>query len=239
MEACRIVFLVACLGIIAYKHWRHVANLRSDSHNEVPETPTDETDATNTPERPIKKEKEDLQMTLDSVNSWVNNCDQKAGILLTVVGVAITVIMTSDFLKSLREFFFGPFIEYWTGDEELVFSWSRFTVFLLLLIAAGMLIASCYYLFHAISANIDYKKIRHDNPELAKTSYIFFGSICGMTYEDFKKEEIDYLDDLKSQIFVNSIIATAKFRNYNKGLYWFKSMLIVSGMLFIAIMFMK
>lgn len=238
MEKCRIVFLVACIGIIAYKHWRHVVNLRSNFHNES-ELPTEDIDAANAPGNPIKKEKEDLKYTLKSVNSWVNNCDQKAGILLAVVGVAITVIMTSEFLKSLRVYLFDPFMGYWTGDEELIFSWSRFTVFFLLLIAAGMLITSCYYLFNAISANIDYQKMLHDNPELAKTSYIFFGSISGMSYEDFKKEEIGFLDDLKSQIFVNSKIATAKFRNYNKGLYWFKFMLIVSGMIFIAIMFMK
>ena len=49
---------------------------------------------------------------------------------------------------------------------------------------------------------------------MVKSSYIFFGSICKMSYDDFKKEEVDYLDDLRSQIYVNSKIATAKFKNY-------------------------
>ena len=60
-----------------------------------------------------------------------------------------------------------------------------------------------------------------------------------MTYEDFKKSKVDYSEDLKSQIYVNSVIASNKFKNYNKSLYWFKFSLCVSCMLFIAIITMK
>ena len=102
-----------------------------------------------------------------------------------------------------------------------------------------MLIASCYYLFRTIWANIDYEKMREENPRLVKKSYIFWGSISGMTYDEFKQEEVDYNDDLKSQVYVNSKIAAAKFQNYNEGLFWFKFLLLVSVMLFIAVMFMK
>ena len=60
-----------------------------------------------------------------------------------------------------------------------------------------------------------------------------------MKYEIFKEDNIKFVDDLKSQIYLNSKIATKKFQNYNKGLYWFKFLLVVSIMLFIAIMFIQ
>lgn len=181
----------------------------------------------------------ELQHTYDTVNMWTNNCDQKAGILLAIIGVILTILVTSDFLKHLRTYIFNPFIDYWTGNRELVFSWSRFVVFFLLLTSAIMLTMSCNYLFKTICANIDYQKMHKQNPELTNKSYIFFGTISKMTYKDFKKEEVDYSEDLKSQIYVNSIIASNKFMNYNKSLYWFRFSLCVSCLLFIAIMIMK
>lgn len=187
----------------------------------------------------MKISKEDLQYNLQSVNSWLNNCDQKAGILLTVVGVAVTVIMTSDFMKFLREYIFLPFMNYCSGNHDLSFSWSRFSVFLLLIIAMVILITCCHYLFQVISANIDYEKMRKENPDLVKTSYFFFRSISRMNYCDFKKGGVEYGEDLKSQIYVNSKIATTKFEKYNESLFWFKLLLVVSILLFIAILFVN
>jgi hypothetical protein len=191
-------------------------------------------------QEPADRDKDDLQYALDVVNSWVNNCDQKAGILLTVFGVAITVLATSDFLKELRAYLFVPFVEYWTNSEsQLEFSLGRFTVFSLLVIAVGMLITSCYYLFKAIAANTDYEKLRQENPRMVAKSYLFFGSISSMTYEEFRNENISIKDDLKSQIYVNSKIASTKFKNYNEGLSWFKMTLLVSVMLFVAVLLVK
>ena len=234
METISIVFLSVCIAAIITKLWFHVKG-KKKANSQDTETLSSATEYS----EPVKKGKDDLQHTYDTVNSWVNNCDQKAGILLTVVGVAMTILATSDFLKCLRTYIFVPFVKYWSEETDLTFSWSRFAVFVLLLIAAAMLIASCFYLLKAISANIDYDDERKKYPSMVKSSYIFFGSICKMSYDDFKKEEVDYLDDLRSQIYVNSKIATAKFKNYSEGLYWFKLMLLVSVMLFVAIMFMK
>ena len=191
-------------------------------------------------QEPLARDKLDLQYTLDTVNLWLNNCDQKAGILLTVFGVAITVLVTSDFLKELRTYIFSPFIEYWTNSEsQLVFSLGRFTVFCLLVIAVGMLMISCYYLFKTLTANTDYEMVRHENPRMVAKSYLFFGNISSMTYDEFRDDNIDINEDLKSQIYVNSKIASTKFKNYNEGLFWFKMILLVSVMLFVAVLFVK
>ncbi len=234
METFSIVYLSICIVVLGFKLYRYVKGKKKVNSQEPEPLQTAVDNSV-----PVKKEKDDLQHTYDTVNSWVNNCDQKAGILLTVVGVAITILATSDFLKCLRTYIIVPFVKYWAEETDLFFSWSRFAVFVLLLIAAAMLIVSCVYLFKAISANINYQRMYDENPGLVKKSYVFFGSINGMSFDDFKKEEVDYLDDLRSQIYVNSKIATAKFKNYSEGLYWFKYMLLVSVMLFVAIMFME
>lgn len=232
METVRIIFFVAYSIVILLGLYKHV---RRNKHHTDDEQHVDK----ETLEAINRKGKEELEFTLESVNAWLNNCDQKAGMVLAVIGVAVTVLMTGDFVKFLRDYIFTPFVEYCEGQGEYLFSLSRFIVFFLLVVAASLLIMSCYYLFKAIGANINYTKMYNENPGLVQKSYIFFGSISGMKYDEFKKDEVNYEDDLKSQIYVNSKIAATKFHNYNEGLYWFKFLLLVIGMLFVAVMIMK
>ena len=244
MKLIWIVYLSTCMVIIGVILRNHIMSKKiKKNQDEVPETEEEKPNGSpnvkpdNDPNDNFDNNA-DLKFTLESVNSWLNNCDQKAGILLTVVGVAITVLITSDFLKYLRNYIFKPFMDYWAGKPELSFSWDRFTVFILLCIAATWLLLSCLYLFRAIAANINYTKMYEENPGLLKTSKIFYGTISDMTYDEFKTDDIDYLEDLKSQIYVNSKIAINKFNNYNEGLFWFKFLLLVTVMLLIAIVFM-
>ena len=227
METIRIIFFVVCTVAIILGIYKHVSKKKMPDDRQP-----DLSEIAN------NKGREELQFTLESVNSWLDNCDQKAGMLLAVIGVAITILFTGDFVKFIREYIFTPFVEFCEGQGGHLFSWGRFTVFSLLVVAAVFLIVSCFYLFKAIGANINYTKMYEENPGLVKKSYIFFGTISGMKYEDFKKNKVDYDEDLKSQIYVNSKIATNKFKNYNEGLSWFKLLLLVVGMLFVAVMFM-
>lgn len=59
-----------------------------------------------------------------------------------------------------------------------------------------------------------------------------------MSYKQFQDDYIDIKEDLKAQIYVNSKIATNKFENYKRGMFWFKVLLISTVMLFISIMIM-
>ena len=237
METFGIIYFFVCIAVIGFVSLKHVIGKRVKKQKKE-QVPTESVNKEQAQTENVNIKKEDLQFTLESVNSWVNNCDQKAGILLTVVGVAITIIMTSDIMKHLRRYIVAPFMEYCSGDSNLSFSWSRFTVFVLLVVAMTLLVMCCIYLFRAIHANIDYEKLYNENPNIAKTSYIFFGTISQMRYDDYKKCGVEFKDDLESQIYVNSIIATTKFENYNEGLFWFKTLLLVSVMLFIAVMIM-
>lgn len=228
MEVISVTYMLICVGVIGVILWRHFNNMSKKEEKSVEKDESDK-----------DTEKEELRYTLDTVNSWVNNCDQKAGILLTLIGVIVTVIMTSDFVKYLRKYIFAPFVDYYQGNDQLSFSCGRFMVFVFLSIVGIILIFTIYYLLKAISANIDYEKMYEENPELEKTSYIFYGTISGMKYNKFKQRSIKFEDDIKSQIYVNSRIATAKFINYNKGMFWFKLLLLVASMLFVAVMFVR
>lgn len=229
METCRIIYFVACVTIICFVGIRHIWGNIKKQHDKQDEKQTET----------FNKETSELQFTLESVHSWLNNCDQKAGILLTVVGVAITVILTSDFMKYLRCYIVIPFIQFCSGDYDSSFSLSRFTVFVFFIIAVALLATSCIYLFRVIGADTDYEKIRKENPSLAETSYVFYKTISQMKYDDFKKGGVEFEEDLKTQIFVNSRIATTKFKNYNEGLFWFKLLLLDAVILFVAIMFVQ
>lgn len=233
MDTIWIIFFVTCTAIILIGLFKLLMR-KSKNYEDEQQGGLDVSEASNE-----RKDQNKLQYTLESVNSWLNNCDQKAGMLLAVIGVAITILFTSEFVKFIREYIFAPFVEFCEGRGEHLFSWDRFTVFFLLMVAAFFLNMSCYYLFKAIGANINYRKMYDENPGLVMKSYIFFGTISGMKYEDFKKGEVDFEEDLKSQIYVNSKIATTKFQNYNKGLSWFKLLILVIGMLFAAVMFMQ
>ncbi len=75
-----------------------------------------------------------------------------------------------------------------------------------------------------LKANTDYNI--HLEEDLAKDSIIYFGTIKKHNkYKQYKNTVInikneEYLNDLLSQIYINSKIAYAKFENYNKGIQY-------------------
>lgn len=76
---------------------------------------------------------EELNTRLDRVNSWIDNCDQKASILLAFAGALAAVLLTSDILASGHERLVVPFVNYWNGDKEIPFSFSNLVIFLSLI----------------------------------------------------------------------------------------------------------
>ena len=132
MELIRFLFFVACVIIILYKR------LWQKCKNNVEEDLQGDTDGQESNE---KKSRDELQFTLESINFWLNNCDQKAGMLLAVIGVAITILFTSDFVKLIRGYIFTPFFEFCEGQGEFLFSWGAIL---------------CLYLFSGSGCILDY-----------------------------------------------------------------------------------
>ena len=64
---------------------------------------------------------ESLEQSLDRVNMWIGNCDQKAGFLLATIGVIMTILFTSDFMKEVKNAVIKPFLEYWGNQGDFEF----------------------------------------------------------------------------------------------------------------------
>ena len=44
----------------------------------------------------VDEQIEEAKASLDRINAWINSCDSKAGIVLVLVGVLLTIIFTND-----------------------------------------------------------------------------------------------------------------------------------------------
>ena len=149
---------------------------------------------------------------LDRTIRFVDSCDKKTSIALAFYGVVLTIFLSSENLKVLhliisKAYFFGRYF----GKIYLLFLGS----------SAIMFIYAMYSLLKVIVPQIKEKKFLIDGIE--KKSIIFFGDICqNKEYQEYRrridtvsKEEI--LNDIFSQIYINSLICDTKFKNYKTG----------------------
>lgn len=151
--------------------------------------------------------------TLSRIDLWISNCDTKAGIVLALFGVLISVFMSSFDFEYLFSFFSS--IK------------SHFSIWSLLYLA--VLISSVIFMGFGI-INLILSLFARINPliyqeeRLVTDSVVFFGTIAGnKTFDAFSAkfdncDKAKYLRDIQSQIYINSSIATAKFSYYNKGI---------------------
>lgn len=182
---------------------------------------------------------ESLELSLDRINAWISNCDQKAGVLLATIGVMITVLFATDFVDGVRKDVVSPFCEYWKCPNLYEFSLFRCLFFCLLVLVIIICIETSFYSLKTISATTDSKSINGDNTSLVSKSYLFFQTIADMNYAEFKEFGGDekYQDDLTSQIYINSKICAAKFAQYKIALWWFKRLVVCISIMFILYLF--
>lgn len=185
------------------------------------------------------KSLESLELSLDRINAWISNCDQKAGILLATIGVMITVLFATDFVGGVRKNVVCPFCEYWKCPNLYEFSLFRCLFFCLLVLVIIICIETSFYSLKTISATTDSKSINGDNTSLVSKSFLFFQTIADMNYAEFKEFEGDekYQDDLTSQIYINSKICAAKFAQYKKALRWFYGLVVCISIMFVSYLF--
>lgn len=177
---------------------------------------------------------EELNTRLERVNSWINNCDQKASILLAFAGALAAVLLTSNIIKSGYEYLVKPFYEYWMNDVPSEISYKRIIVFLVLLPLAWNVAIMIKYLILVLKPKTDIEDFRDTNSLITKNSRLHFQSIAGKSYNEFlhdsrTQSEESYLNDLCSQIYCNSKICNDKFENYKKGLKHFVCLLKIIG----------
>lgn len=180
---------------------------------------------------------DELKYKYEIVNSWINNCDQKSGILLAIIGVVLSILFTKDIISEVKKTVFTPFIEKFINNGNVSIEPYNWIALILMIVTIIYLLNSCYNLFSSMIATTDSKKLQQKNPGLKKVSSIFFGSISNMTFENFKNDKTDLKKDLLSQIYINSTIANQKFKHYNAGLFYLGMVAFSAIFLFLTIMF--
>jgi hypothetical protein len=181
----------------------------------------------------------DLEDKLDGVMGWISNCDQKASILLAFIGVAFPLLFSSDFATNTYKELISDFL-YYLQNREGQFSLIRFLCLFFTILSILGLGVSFWFLLSALSGRIDSSIYAEDG--LRTESLIFFGSISKMRYIDFqtnfsKQSKDTAINDLTSQLYINSKICQTKFAAYNNALCWLKLGILFLLAAFILLLF--
>lgn len=158
---------------------------------------------------------QDLKENLDRVNMWISNCDQKASFILAMLGVGITILFTSDFVKYVRKTIIAPFKTYLCDNIQYV-DWLKCAVALSLIYVCIGVIITFYQLVNSLRAKTDINRFFQQGIE--RKSMLHYESVANMTYNEFCTSEVHIINDLRSQVYINSIICTAKFKHYKKAI---------------------
>ena len=156
---------------------------------------------------------EEAKETLERINSWINNCDAKTGTVLALLGVILTLMMTNEGLSACYRIASRAITSRTFSDVlYLIFAFASFSC----------LVFGLYMLISVLFASLSSEKYKQ--AKLETDSRIFFGSIGSTTtYREYWEKFTgmsteEYMNDLLSQIYINSLIANKKYKNYNKGL---------------------
>ena len=171
---------------------------------------------------------EEAKSSLERINSWINSCDSKAGTVLALTGVLLTIIFTNDGMAEMYNVL------------QNIMPPANFCTILyigFLGIATFMLCDGIARLIFTLVARINSNV--YNEPDLITDSVLFFGKISDKaSYQVFQNDVLnmtkeEYLNDLLSQIYINSKIANEKHVNYNKGIKW-----TIIGFIALVVMFL-
>lgn len=170
--------------------------------------------------------REEAYRTLDRINFWISNCDSKASFILAFLGIFFPLVLTNqvtiDSVKSAVHT-----VNNLTISSGIVLLLS--TVLLILMIY--LLCEGLFYIINSLKASINTDTFSH-NKGLSKVSIYFFGSIASRGFMEFveridKVSEEEVLNDLHSQVYINSCICNKKFIYYNKAVSSTRKALVV------------
>ena len=163
----------------------------------------------------IAEQIEVAKYLLNRVDGWINNCDNKVSIILGVSGVILTVIMTSEGIKKIINIIYKV-IHYIYEYNHLAFLYFVTFMFSMMMILYGLI-----RFIMVIIARINERKYKQEG--LIINSIVFYGTIARRKFKTFQEEyfnlsEKEVLNEILSQVYINSLIAEEKFKNYNIAL---------------------
>lgn len=141
------------------------------------------------------------------------NCDSKTSIILSFFGIAITIILASDF--TTRTLNIIKFML--TANNFLSI------LYLILMISSMVCVAvGIFFLIYVLLPKTNNKK--YSESGLPADSLIFFRTIAeNKSFHEYNKRlhecSVDDLKmDINAQVFINSKVCKSKFDNYTTGL---------------------
>ncbi len=157
-------------------------------------------------------DKTDALDILDRTIDFIRNCDNKASIFLGVLGAILAIVLTTDGLGNL------------VSIIQTAFDQRTFCSILYLLILSGSIVATIFGLgcvLKVLGVQLDFSS----EPGLDRDSKIFFKHISRNSYLCYKQKlltstEDNLINDITSQIYINSCICSDKYRYYKRGLSW-------------------
>lgn len=190
-----------------------------------------------------KEYKDHAESTLDRIIGWINNCDQKASILLAVIGVFLTFFTTSDYAKFIKHHLWDTLIEYGTSNNGILHT-GRLISTILLICSFFFLCSTLYYLLNTIVPRTrkenDKKQKGKQNKirEIEITSKTFYKDIAKCnSFADFQKLESNYEKDIENQIWQNARICSKKFDNFENAIDGFRKFLVITVIFIISLLF--
>lgn len=179
--------------------------------------------------------KEYAENVHEQVINWTNNCDTKTSILFALEGVLLSFFFTSDYVFDVLSTIGKNFKTYWEENPHT----GQFDILACLIIIS--FISIIFFLGSAIwnQINVLYPDIKSSGEN--KESLIFFGSICEMGNEKYKKKinensERDLIEDRINQIYVCSKICEKKFSNYTRSIKWLRVGCVCLGVFYILVL---
>lgn len=190
--------------------------------------------------------KEEISNRMDRVIGWINNCDQKASILIAFIGIVFPLLFSSEFMDNIYEKLITPIVLY---QKKSIgeFSFINTLAIVLLLLTISLISFSLYLLLKSLTATLSVKELNLYNNKKKKKikSTLFFGDISD--YNDFtdfkhkiyKQSKRSMIDDYISQLHINAKICSKKFEYYNNALKWLKRGLLSFLVTFFLLIYIK
>lgn len=194
----------------------------------------------------IVMENKELESRMDRIIDWVTTCDTKASIMLTLVGLLVSFVFTSDFVMKGVTSIIRSFLDY-HPDSRSIFDLNitGLLTLLALLFSVYYLLGSIYrlimvlyskpketlsntkklsFVFRLFNIVFCYKWRDLYDVDTVKDSFIHFNHISDLSYQEFVNginSETDKIqEDLLSQIYINAKRCSEKFSDYNSAIIW-------------------
>lgn len=158
-------------------------------------------------------DKENLIERLDRILDWIKSCDTKASIVIAGIGVTLTVLTSSNSLMGLKKVM------------SSLLSNVDFSNFLYLVFLVGALGCTLLGVVNLILVLVPrLNKFASKINDTKSNSLYYFGKISEIDYNSFKQSlereinTMDEIEDLMSQIYINSNICAVKYNYYRRGI---------------------